>query len=180
MNFVESIPFIVGFIMRGESGLLMCLLYYANHPEYWFLICGFAVIASNVSFLCYYSLGFYADRFNSLHKYVEILKKRIPAPSIHVPTPLVLLILRFLIGVRNPAAVFIGIKKYSVVQFTIYNFLGSIIWILSWFGVFYVLRSGTYNALVQYGNVIYTAYGALLIVWIAGSFLLNAFKEKPS
>ncbi len=180
MNFIESLPYIIGFVARGESGLLMWLLYYVNHPEYWFLICGFAVIVSNLSFMLYYYLGFYVDRFAALHKYGEMFKKRIPAQLIRIPTPFVILIMRFFIGIRNPAAVYLGMKKFSVSQFAVYNFLGSIIWIVLWFGVFDIVRAGAHNFLIQYRTVIYTGYGGLLFLWLAGTVIVNVVRKKPS
>ena len=165
-NLKQALPFIIGFFIHGESALFLWLLFSANRPAYWIWISGFAVLASNLSFLFYYLIGFFSFRLVGRFHAMERIIKRVPDAKLNVQSPPVLLLLRFLVGVRNPIAVYLGIRKFSPSKFVIYNFLGSLLWIVVWFGLFYFVRNEIYGLLIRYRNILYGGYGVFLILWI--------------
>jgi membrane protein DedA with SNARE-associated domain len=178
MQFTHALPFIVGFFLRGESALFVWLLYSANEPAQWVWICSFAVIASNLSFLFYYSLGYFSARYIKLYHPLNNLLEKISHLKINVRSAWLLLLLRFLLGVRNPIAAYLGMMKFPPFKFALFNFLGSLIWIAVWFGVFYFIRNETYAFLLRYKSVLYEGYIGVLMVGIGISIVTALITRK--
>ena len=157
MSLHDIMPFIIGFIIHGEPALFIWLLYFINQPVNWIWICSIAAILSNLSFLTFYFIGYFAYKFDSLQNIYQRLTKRLPKKNFKLPQPLLIFFLRFLFGIRNPIAIIFGLRKYDIKKFALYNFLGSIIWICVWF-CFFILSVREYKSLLLITGNFYIHY----------------------
>jgi membrane protein DedA with SNARE-associated domain len=176
MVFKEFVPFAAGLIFQGESGLFAWLLYYSNQPWTWIWICLTAIAFSNFSFTFYFYLGRFAESSIKIQKKIEPLLKRAKSLKINFENPGLIIFLRFLFGVRNAITVLLGIKKYPLPKFFLLNFLGSLIWITGWFGLFYLIRSGVQQILIIYRHYLYAGYILFLGIWI----IISAVEKMKS
>jgi membrane-associated protein len=177
MSLHDILPFLIGFIIQGEPALFIWLLYFINQPVNWIWICSIAVILSNLSFLTFYFIGYFANKSFTLQKFIKRLTAKLPKKNLKLPQPLLLLFLRFLFGIRNPIAIIFGLRKYDIKKFVLYNFLGSILWISTWFCMFYIIRTGIQKVITEYREVLYSLYIVFLVLWILGILIYN-YKKR--
>ncbi len=177
MNIYNSLPYLAGYLLQGEPGLFMWFVHFVNRPETWEWICIIAVIISNISFILYFFAGYFAERFLNLHEKIYKVASKLKRHSVKLPEPILIIFMRFLFIVRNPIAVYLGIKKYKMWKFILYNFAGSILWISIWFSLFYSVQLELHNILQVYSKVLYISYIVFLFVWIIISIKWNKIKE---
>ena len=132
----------------------------------WKWISLIAVVISNLSFMFYFFTGYYSENFLRLREKISVIAGKFERRTFTFPRPVLILFMRFLFLVRNPLAVYLGIKKYEPRKFIFYNFAGSIIWITVWFAVFYSARLGMYKILQEYSRTLHIVYIVFLISWI--------------
>ncbi len=177
MNIYNSLPYIAGYLLQGEPGLFMWFIRFVNRPELWKWICIIAVVFSNISFILYFLAGYYAEKFLHLSKKIFKFASKFEKHSLNLPKPIVIIFMRFLLLIRNPVAVYFGIKKYKPWKFIIYNFAGSILWISVWFFLFYSVQLEIHNILRVYSKILYISYIVFLFIWIIISLRWNKIKE---
>lgn len=177
MNIYNSLPYLAGFLLQGEPGLFMWFAHFVNRPEVWKWICIIAVIISNISFTFYFFAGYYVEKFLHLREKIYKIASKFEKPNFTLPAPLVILFMRFLLFVRNPIAVYLGIKKYKPWKFLLYNFAGSILWITVWFFLFYSVQLEIHKILQDYSKILYILYIVFLIGWVFITLKRTKVKE---
>ena len=180
MSIHDILPFIIGFIVQGEPALFLWLLYFSNQSVNWWLICAIAVVLSNLSFLTFYFIGFFANKSITLQKFIKRITEKLPQKDLNLSQLLLILFLRFLFGIRNPISILFGLRKYNVKKFVLYNFLGSIIWISTWFSLFYIIRSGIQKFIIGYREFLYSLYIIFLLIWIVWILIHNFIKRSKT
>ncbi len=169
----HSWPFILGFIAEGEVALLFWLLQFSDTPGQWFLILAWAGTLSFLSFEFYYALGYHSH---------HILRRVLPRNWQQKIQPYqqkrslfaLVLFLRFLYGVRNPLAVWLGWRKYSPWRFLAGNLIGVILWLAALFTLFYFVRESAQSLLQEYRSLLLWVYLTLL----AGFVLYHIFSRR--
>ncbi len=177
MNIYNSLPYLAGYLLQGEPGLFMWFIHFANRPEIWKWICIIAVVISNISFTLYFLAGYYAENFLHLREKIFKIASKLERHSLNFPEPIIVVFMRFFFLIRNPIAVYLGIKKYKLWKFILYNFAGSILWISVWFFLFYSVQLEIHNILSIYSKALYISYIVFLFLWIIISLRWNRIKE---
>ncbi|MEJ2637823.1 MAG: hypothetical protein P8184_21375 [Calditrichia bacterium] len=85
---------------------------------------------------------------------------------------LVVLSMRFLYGIRNLTALWLGTQKYPSLRYLLLNLIGGLIWISIWFLIFFLFRT---LALQYYQSYIHTI--RYLYLAALGVFLLWKLKK---
>jgi membrane protein DedA with SNARE-associated domain len=126
----------IGLPLPGETMLIAASLYAANGEINIVLVAVIAVIASTVGSSIGYFIGKYggrplADRFG---KYVFLTPERLDKTEAFVRRRgwLVVLLGRFVEGVRQAVGVISGISEMRFILFFTYTLLGSILWVATW------------------------------------------------
>ncbi len=167
MEFLEtSWPFILGFIVQGEVMMILWFLKFAGEPSLWVYIGAICAILSFMAFQLDYLIGRLAPHF--LQRFnLEKADRFLTQNKLLKYEWILILMIRFLFGVRNPIAIWLGVQNYSSARFITFNFLGVLIWIGFWFWVFYVFREMTPVYFQNYGSILnYVSFG------IIGSIIL--------
>ncbi|RMH80521.1 MAG: hypothetical protein D6681_18580 [Calditrichaeota bacterium] len=159
-----SWPFIIGFAVQGESTLVVWCLTFADRPSFWPGIAAWCVTLSFISFQGYYLAG----------RISPVLLRRIGLRRVERFLTshgrlrhywLLVLLMRFLYGLRNPIAIWLGAQNYPAGRFALFNLLGDLIWIAVWMGGIYWMQwlvpvyFARYVRLLRYGY-----FGALILI----------------
>lgn len=173
MDFLQhSWLFIAGFILQGESALIFWLLSFAGQPTAWPLILSIAGALSFFSFEFYFYLGRAGDSLLRKPPLRALGGRVNRLPNFSRPAP-VILTMRFLYGIRNIIALWLGIRRYRAARFALLNLTGDALWLGVWFMIFYLFRAAAGNFLVTYQNIL-----LLIYLFLIGGILLWQFIRR--
>ncbi len=171
--------FIIGFALQGEPMLILWLLYFYGHPVYWGVIFGIALFMSYFTGVVYYVLGRWAPQLGRLdkwlNKYQDKFSSRIPR---RMPG-LFLIAMKFLYGLRNPLAIYLGYVRFPAGLFLFWTFWGTLLWLALYFAGVYLMGLYFHKVIQTYRYALWYVYGTLLVIW-SGFQFKKMWKKRSS
>ncbi|NOX38910.1 MAG: hypothetical protein GXO78_15385 [Calditrichaeota bacterium] len=168
--------FIVGFALQGEPMLILWLLYFYGSPFHWTLIFGIALLMSYFTGVVYYSLGRWAPQMSWLDRWLKNHQDKFSARIPHRMPGLFLIVMKFLYGLRNPLAIYLGYIRFPLGLFLFWTFWGTLLWLSLYFAGVYLMGLYFQKVIMTYRYALWYIYAGLFIGW--GLFQLRKILKK--
>jgi membrane protein DedA with SNARE-associated domain len=171
----------IGLPVPGETMLIAASLYAATGQLNIVLVGVIAVLASTAGSAIGYAIGVYggrplADRYG---KYVFLTAERLDKTEEFFKRrgPLVVLLGRFVEGVRQAAGVIAGISGMKFPRFLLFTLIGAILWVATWSTVG-ELAGDHITTISHYATYVAEGLGVIAILLIVRAVLRSRHKRN--
>jgi membrane protein DedA with SNARE-associated domain len=171
----------LGLPVPGETILIAAALYAATGQLNIILVCVVAVVASTAGSATGYAIGVYggrplADRYG---KYVFLTAERLDKTEEFFKKrgPLVVLLGRFVEGVRQAAGIIAGISEMKFTRFLIFTLIGAVLWVAAWATVGEVAGDHI-TTITHYATYVAEGLGVIIVLLIARAIIRSRNKRR--
>jgi membrane protein DedA with SNARE-associated domain len=171
----------IGLPVPGETMLIAASLYAATGQLNIVLVGIIAVLASTAGSAIGYAIGVYggrplADRYG---KYIFLTAERLDKTEefFRRRGPLVVLLGRFVEGVRQAAGVIAGISGMKFPRFLLFTLIGAVLWVATWSTVG-ELAGDHITTISHYATYVAEGVGVIVVLLIARAVLRSRNKRN--